>query len=1304
MSVSADSGPAGRIITFYSYKGGTGRTMALANVAWLLATNGYKVLAIDWDLESPGLHRYFHPFLRDKSLRSSEGILDLIRKHSEVNLRLEDTPDASEASVQIHEYAASLEWDFPRGGLLDFVPAGRQDLGYAEAVSTFDWDSFWRVRQGRQLLDALREDMARHYDYVLIDSRTGTSDTGGICTVYLPDTVVNCFTLNTQSVNGAAAVTATIRKLASDITVLPVPTRIEDGEKAKLERGRVFSRRSFEPYLDFLGDQTADEYWNSVEVPYLPYYAYEEILAVFGDTTQQNGRLLTPYVNLASRIAGTECPAAVVPEIDRKRVLRSFEQSVPQEKRTIMVAYAPLDRIWAEWLRDRLRGSAHRVILQSVRESVPDLDTIDHLLVIYSRDLVAREGGLRLLRTARDRIAQGQENLVAVLRVDATPRESRVPSRVLVDVMGASEDRVLESVSTTLTLDTVSLPSGRPEPGDVRYPADLPPLFQVGLTRNPRFSGRGGVIESIRNRLLSSEASGARLALTGLPGVGKTQTALEYVYRFAASYDGVWWISAAQPSRVRIALAEIATKLSLPGGTVEEQIAAVLEAFRRAVPVRRWLVVLDNTDAPADLEGLIPSGPGHVLVTSRNPQWANELDSIDVGVFKRGESVELLSRRVPNLSTADADQLAGRLGDLPLALEQAGGWLGSTAMAVPDYLDLLDRSTAEAMSESAPAIYNQTVASTVGVAYERLTHTSPAATRLIELLAFMAPEVIPYRMISNKQLTTLLAPIDQRMYDPARHGSLIQDIGRLGLARVDAGTNEGKPAPGRRGIVVHRLTQDIVRSRLAPAEQSVRKQEIQSVLAEAERGNPDNLENREAYEAIRPHLEPSGALTSDRPETRQLIIDMTRYLFMRGDYEGCRELAEATLKEWLPRFGADDVWALRLKRTLALVLREQGHEAEAYEMNADSLERLRRTLDDDDPYTLSTASIFGADLRARGEYEKAVSLDERTLRGFREVYGDDHPETLNAASNLGVSLRFVGDFDEAASRDRDTLRRRREVLGPRSFFTLGSNENLGTDLIELGELVPARNLLEEAYETYRADYGEDHPRTLRAAVTYSVALRRLNEVSKAAAVIDDTVGRDGTVLGRHHRVTLTGRLEQADVRWAEGRIREAREIGEDVYDDFRKTRGEQHPDTIAAGNDLAIFRRLSGDVHGALALAEQTFGLLDNLFRPGHPYTLAAMISLANAHFADGSLRQVQETDTGVLQRARRVFKDSHPTVLIATVNWAISHREIDQSAASRRRDEALMMLEDKLGAHHQRTAAARDWQRIDQDIAPFSI
>lgn len=1295
MTVSEDTGATGRVVTFYSYKGGTGRTMALANVGWLLASNGYRVLAIDWDLESPGLHRYFHPFLKDKDLRSSEGILDLVRKYADATLRPTSTSQELQDMAQIQEYAASLAWEFPRGGQLDFVPAGRQDIGYVEAASTFDWDSFYTRLHGSRLIDVLRADMTAHYDFVLIDSRTGTSDTAGICTLQLPHTVVNCFTLNTQSIDGAVAIANSVQQRAPhDITVLPLPTRIEDGEKAKLERGRTYSRKRFEPFLGFLGDGDPSAYWNSVEVPYIPFYAYEEILAVFGDTPEQNGRLLSRYVRLASRIAGHDCAAPVIAEADRTRVLRAFEQSAPRDRRTVLVAYAPLDRIWAEWLRDRLGGPAHHVVLHNIAEPVSGLDDVDRLIVMFSRDLVGRDEGLRLLRAVRDRLAAGDHAFAVALRVDSTSVEQRIPPHALIDVMGVHEERAMETLFAALALDPQNLPQPDARAAVIHYPAVTPAHWNLRLTRNPRFSGRGALLDAIRERLQSSGSDGGRLALTGLPGVGKTQTALEYVYRFAAAYEVVWWISAAQPARARVALADLATELQVPGGDVDEQVLAALEALRRGVPERRWLVVFDNADVPADLADLLPTGPGHVLVTSRNPQWSSRMAAFDVTVFQRAESRELIGRRVPGIAEADADRLAVRLGDLPLALEQAGGWLASTGMTVTDYLALLDSSAAQAMDESAPADYSETIASTVRVAYDELARRSPAAARLLELFAFLAPEAIPYRLISNKQLTALLAPIDVRMYDPTRHGSLNREIGRLGLARVDSGAGAG-------GVVVHRLTQDIVRSRLTDPEQAERRAEIQGVLAEADRGNPDNSENWPVYEALRPHLEPAGALASDLPEIRQLLIDMVRYLWRRGDYTGCRELATGILTEWLDRFGDDDTWVLRLRHPLALALRDQGHESEAYEMNRDTLERLRRTLGDNDVYTLVTAGSYAADLRARGEYFEALELDEQTTKGLKELLGDDDPLSINAVGNLAVSVRLTGEFARAAKLDREALERRRRVQKELAKL---SQESYGTDLREVGDLVPSRNQLEEAHEAFLADYGPAHLRSLEAAFAYAVTLRRLGQTARAAKLIDDAARRAAGLLGVRHRVTLNCRLEQATVRWAEGRHEAARDAAEEIYRDYRDLRGYGHPYTLVAGNDLAIFRRWAGDVEGALRLSGKTVDRFEAVLGPRHPYTLAAMVTLANAQYAGGARAAARERDDTVYGRLRKTFRDDHPTVLSAAVNHAISHRAEQPEPAEKLHADALSSLQATLGDSHPLVSAAREWRRIDVDTAPFAI
>jgi len=116
----------GKIITFYSYKGGTGRSMALANIAWILASNSKRVLVVDWDLEAPGLQRYFRPFLVDRELTSSPGVVDLITDFIlEAITPLDEgeklAPDWFLPRTDIDPYVISLNWKFPTGGQLDFM-------------------------------------------------------------------------------------------------------------------------------------------------------------------------------------------------------------------------------------------------------------------------------------------------------------------------------------------------------------------------------------------------------------------------------------------------------------------------------------------------------------------------------------------------------------------------------------------------------------------------------------------------------------------------------------------------------------------------------------------------------------------------------------------------------------------------------------------------------------------------------------------------------------------------------------------------------------------------------------------------------------------------------------------------------------------------------------------------------------------------------------------------------------------------------------------------------------------------------
>ncbi|GAB3850079.1 hypothetical protein GCM10029963_35750 [Micromonospora andamanensis] len=827
--IATATGREGRIITFYSYKGGTGRTMALANVAWILAANGYRVLAVDWDLESPGLHRYFHPFLLDKDLRSSRGVIDMARDYADAAVRPMDPaedPDWIGTAADVLRHAVSLEWRFPiphrdvsggarpvRPGFLDLLPAGRQDTSYTKAVSTFDWQAFFEKLGGNTFLDKLAASMRTNYDYVLIDSRTGVSDGAGICTVRLPDAVVTSFTLNEQSIDGAAAVARSIVRQRGDrpVRILPVPMRVDNAEQLKLEAGRDQARRRFTPLLPRLSLEQSDRYWGEVEIPYQPYYAYEEILAAFGDRAHHEATLLAAYERLTRAI--TEGEVEELPSLDerlRLTWLAKFERKrgVGVAAPYVLVSFAATDRAWAEWVGDELHAVGLRTVMREVDypanasggEPAPAyLNDATRLVVLLSEPYMRSPNAAELWSQATAHRPTADTNFLVPVRLDISRAPALFQDRPSVDLVGVNEQeaatRLLESVAHT------ARPA--PDPEDPRprhrFPGNELPVWRVPLPRNVQFVGRGPLLQAMRDWLSGSNTGQVPLALHGLGGVGKSQIALEYAYRFRTEYDVVWWISAQQASVLRLSLGaladRLAAKLDTPlSGSVSERVTWVLDVLRRGVPYRRWLLILDNADEPSEVLDLIPQGPGHVLVTTRNHAWARPARMLEVDTFDREESLALLRRRAGHLADGDADLIAARLGDLPLAIEQAGAWLATTGETPAQYLARVRRYLPDMLAEELPPDYQQTGAQPWMVSLDSLRERNPAAAKLLEVCAFFASEPIPMSLINGDRFITVLLSYDPALRDPLLMGRTLRDIGRYALARIDSVRGGGRGA------------------------------------------------------------------------------------------------------------------------------------------------------------------------------------------------------------------------------------------------------------------------------------------------------------------------------------------------------------------------------------------------------------------------------------------------------------------------------------------------------------------------------
>src|SRR3954467_1639234 len=284
-------------------------------------------------------------------------------------------------------------------------------------------------------------------------------------------------------------------------------------------------------------------------------------------------------------------------------------------------------------------------------------------------------------------------------------------------------------------------PSGRPG-----FAGALPAVWKVP-PRNPRFTGRDGILAGLRRGLDAGEATLAVQALYGLGGVGKTQLALEYAHRFAADYDLVWWIDAEQPVLIGDQLAALAPRLNPPAGsTVADTVDRLFAELRGW---GRWLLVFDNAERPGDIADYRPGGAGHVLITSRYPGWGALGGRLEVDVLARAETVALLHARIPALDIELADKLAAELGDLPLAAAQAAGYLEQTDLPPADYLRRFRAHRAGLLARGEVLGYAGRLDTAWALSLERLRCEDPAAVQLLELAAFLAPEPIPLALIGD---------------------------------------------------------------------------------------------------------------------------------------------------------------------------------------------------------------------------------------------------------------------------------------------------------------------------------------------------------------------------------------------------------------------------------------------------------------------------------------------------------------------------------------------------------------------------
>jgi len=718
--------------------------------------------------------------------------------------------------------------------------------------------------------------------------------------------------------------------------------------------------------------------------------------------------------------------------------------------------------------------------------------------------------------------------------------------------------------------------------GDIHYhqAAPLTPAAPAARiwggvpARNAAFTGREGLLRQIHDALGSGDRVAVR-ALRGMGGVGKTQIAIEYVHRHAAEYQIVWWLNAENATLLGEQFAALGAALNCA------QAGMPLPLMRQTVhnELRQhgsWLLVFDNAVDPEDITDWLPGGSGHVLITSRTRTWRQVAVPLDVSVLSRAESVTLLGEWVGGLQETEARLVAEAVGDLPLALAQAAGFMADSGMPVAEYLSLLNERTPEVLDEGRPTSYPLSLAAVTKIAYDLLRDQDPAAADLAAICAFLAPEPIPADWFTAAA-SELSAPLRESAADRLAWRQLLARLTQSALARVDPD-----------GLVMHRLTQAILRGHLSRAEDATFRGLAETVVAASGPGDPSLPSRWPAWARVLPHLlvlDPAG---SDNSQLRKIAGDAVWYLSRRGDALAAHDLAGRLYELWRDLFGPDDGYTLRAANCLSEALRGMGRYAEARDLDEDVLSRRRRLYGDDDPNTFWDANNLAIDLRMVGEYGAARELDEGTLARRRRVLGEDHPDTLASSGNLVADLYELGESEAARELGEDTLARYRQVLGEDHPATLTSAGNLAIALYALGEYEAARELGEDTLARRRRVLGEDHPDTLTSASNLALDLDRLGESEAARELNAGTLARRRRVLGDDHPDTLNSANNLATDLYELGEYEAARELHADTLARRRRVLGEDHPDTLSSANSLGVDLHRLGEYEAARELHADT--------------------------------------------------------------------------------------------------------------------
>ncbi len=601
-------------------------------------------------------------------------------------------------------------------------------------------------------------------------------------------------------------------------------------------------------------------------------------------------------------------------------------------------------------------------------------------------------------------------------------------------------------------------------PEGVEPPAPLSSICNIPYPRNPFFTGRDELLDRLSTALRTGQATALSQpqAITGLGGVGKTQVAVEFAYRYGSKYKAVFWVLADTRESLVSGLVAIASWLNLPEKDSEAQ-QIVIEAVKTWLRTQHsWLLVLDNADDPGIVgEFVPPTFGGHLLLTTRAQAMGGRASRIEVDMMDLSTGALFLLRRVglveelaslnraSSVDEAIAREITEELGGLPLALDQAGAYIEETQCSLLDYQQRYRtrrRYLLQRRGKTAPG-HPDSVATTWSLSFEKVEQKDPRAAEVLRLCAFLHPDAVPVDLIIQgaEHLGPSIASVAE---DDVGLDEAIATLGTYSLIHRNGETNM---------LSLHRLVQAVIRDAMDGQMRHLWTERVVQAL--------DKMFPSVSFMAWPQceHYLPHALLCADWIEQEQISsLEAARLLYNAGCYliERGRELEAYPLLQQ------------------AFVINEQ-HLAPPHTDRASAGDRL--------------AQCIGT----QGKYKDVELLFMGMLSIHEKEYGSDHPEVATDLNNLANLYKIWKEYVKAASLFQEALTIREQTLGKTHLDTAQSMWCLAFTSVYLKQYDSAELLYNRTLSIYRDALRKAHPDTQRVQGEYVSLLRTMGRYEEA---------------------------------------------------------------------------------------------------------------------------------------------------------------------------------------------------------------